>query len=212
MNCVLTLRLRNRGIFVVFLMSPDAGVPNVGVTNVGLVAKTNAPEPVSSVTAALRLALEGVPSHVATPVPSDVSPVPPLLAASVPAMVIVPDPVIGPPEVVRPVVPPETSTLVTVPEPAGVAQVPSPLQNVLDEADVPEFRFVTGRLPVTPVVRGRPVQFVSVPDAGVPRTGVTKLGDVASATAPEPVVPFERSLAANCETLTAPPSVDCRRT
>ena len=40
---------------------------------------------------------------------------PPLATASVPASVIVPLLVIGPPEVVRPVVPPETSTLVTVP-------------------------------------------------------------------------------------------------
>ena len=44
-------------------------------------------------------------------------PVPPLAAISVPARVIVPDPVIGPPEVVSPVVPPETATLVTVPKP-----------------------------------------------------------------------------------------------
>ena len=42
------------------------------VTNVGLVAKTKAPEPVSSVTAAAKLALEGVANHVATPVPKPV--------------------------------------------------------------------------------------------------------------------------------------------
>jgi hypothetical protein len=52
--------------------------------------------------------------------PGVVSPVPPLAAASVPARVIVPDPVIGPPEVVSPVVPPDTSTDVTVPAPAFV--------------------------------------------------------------------------------------------
>ena len=46
-----------------------------------------------------------------------VVPVPPLATASVPASVIVPEVVIGPPEVVRPVVPPETATEVTVPEP-----------------------------------------------------------------------------------------------
>ena len=46
-----------------------------------------------------------------------VKPVPPLVVANVPASVIVPLDVIGPPEVVRPVVPPETSTLVTVPVP-----------------------------------------------------------------------------------------------
>ena len=44
-------------------------------------------------------------------------PVPPLATANVPAKVIVPAAVIGPPEVVRPVVPPDTATLVTVPVP-----------------------------------------------------------------------------------------------
>jgi hypothetical protein len=67
------------------------------------------------VTAAARLADDGVPSHVAMPVPSDVNPVPPLAAANVPAIVIVPDVVIGPPENDSPVEPPLTSTLVTVP-------------------------------------------------------------------------------------------------
>ena len=44
------------------------------------------------------------------------------------------------------------SALVVVPPPpAGVAQVPSPLQKVDEDAPVPEFRFVTGRFPVTPV-------------------------------------------------------------
>ena len=33
--------------------------------------------------------------------------------------------------------------------PEGAAQVPSPLQNVEDDALVPELRFVTGRFPVT---------------------------------------------------------------
>ena len=46
---------------------------------------------------------------------NDVAPVPPLATMSVPAKVIVPEVVIGPPEVVNPVVPPETSTEVTVP-------------------------------------------------------------------------------------------------
>ena len=35
--------------------------------------------------------------------------------------------------------------------PAGVAHVPSPLQKVVPEAEVPLPRFVTGRLPDTPV-------------------------------------------------------------
>ena len=54
-----------------------------------------------------------------------VCPVPPLVIASVPANVIVPEPVIGPPETVSPVVPPDTSTLVTVPV-VGVDQVGTP--------------------------------------------------------------------------------------
>jgi hypothetical protein len=33
-----------------------------------------------------------------------------------------------------------------------------------------------GRVPVTPVVKGRPVPFVSVPEVGVPRTGVIRVG------------------------------------
>jgi hypothetical protein len=51
-------------------MTPDAGVPNAGVTNVGLVANTNAPEPVSPVTAAARFAELGVAKNVATPAPN----------------------------------------------------------------------------------------------------------------------------------------------
>lgn len=69
---------------VQLLRLPEAGVPSAGVTSVGEVANTKAPEPVSSVTAAARFALEGVPSHVATPAPKDVMPVPPLATASVP--------------------------------------------------------------------------------------------------------------------------------
>jgi len=40
------------------------------VTNVGDVANTKAPEPVSSVTVEARLALDGVARNVATPVPN----------------------------------------------------------------------------------------------------------------------------------------------
>ncbi len=76
------------------------------VSNVGSVANTREPEPVSSVTAATKLADDGVPKKVATPVPKLVMPVPPL---------------------------------------------------------------ATGSVPVTPVVKGSPVAFVSVADAGVAR-------------------------------------------
>jgi len=47
---------------------PLVGVPRSGVTSVGLVANTNEPEPVSSVTALMRFAELGVARNVATPV------------------------------------------------------------------------------------------------------------------------------------------------
>jgi hypothetical protein len=47
--------------------------------------------------------------------------------------------------------------------------------------------FVTGRVPVTPVVRGSPVAFVRVAAEGVPIFGVVRAGDVDKTTPPEPV-------------------------
>src|ERR1700692_3983044 len=47
--------------------------------------------------------------------------------------------------------------------------------------------FATGRMPVTPVVSGKPVTLVITPDAGVPSAGVTKVGELASTTFPDPV-------------------------
>ena len=58
-----------------FAKLPEAGVPNAGVTKVGLVANTNDPEPVSSVTEAAKLALDGVAKNVATPEPKPEIPV-----------------------------------------------------------------------------------------------------------------------------------------
>ena len=57
-----------------------------------------------------------------------VAPVPPLATIRVPPKVIVPEVVIGPPEVVNPVVPPETSIEVTVP---AFAVQPASLSNTL---------------------------------------------------------------------------------
>jgi len=54
---------------------PLAGVPSIGVTSVGLVAKTASPLPVSSVKAAAKFAEEGVARKVATLVPSPLTPV-----------------------------------------------------------------------------------------------------------------------------------------
>jgi len=70
---------------------PDDGVPRAGVTRVGLVANTNEPDPVSSVTADAKFADDGVVKNEVTPVPAPVS---------VPALVVtvaklnVPDPLV----------------------------------------------------------------------------------------------------------------------
>ena len=108
-------------------------------------------------------------------------PVPPLAVPSVPASTMAP---VVTPDGVRPVVP----ALNVVTPPAGAAHVASPRQNVEADADVPLLRLPTGRLPVTPVERGRPVPltrpiaagvpvaFVKTSAEGVPRSGVTRVG------------------------------------
>ena len=48
--------------------------------------------------------------------------------------------------------------------------------------------FVVPNVPLTPVESGRPIALVSVTDVGVPRIGVTKVGDVVNATLPDPLV------------------------
>jgi hypothetical protein len=47
--------------------------------------------------------------------------------------------------------------------------------------------FAIGSVPVTPVVNGKPVALVRVPDDGVPRAGVTSVGLVANTRDPVPV-------------------------
>ncbi len=77
--------------------------------------------------------------------------------------------------------------VIPVRELVGVAHVPSPRQNVDEDALVPPFKLATGRFPVTPVDNGKPVQLVSVPEVGVPKTGVTSVGEVDKTLLPDPV-------------------------
>jgi hypothetical protein len=56
--------------------------------------------------------------------------------------------------------------------PETVTFVPATILGVA----VPVPPLATGSVPVTPVLRGRPVAFVSVIDVGVPKTGVTNVG------------------------------------
>jgi hypothetical protein len=139
---------------------PDEGVPKAGVTNVGLVANTLAPVPVSSVKTAAKLALDGVAKNVAT---LEAKPLIPVLTGSPVQFVKVP--------------------LVGVPK-TGVTKVglvdktlfPEPVELV-----TPVPPLATGSVPVTPVVKGKPVTFVITPLAGVPSAGVTNVGLTRSA-------------------------------
>ena len=51
---------------------------------------------------------------------------------------------------------------------------------------VPPLRI--GNVPVTPVLSGKPVALVRMPDVGVPSAGVTSVGDVAKTSDPDPVL------------------------
>jgi hypothetical protein len=152
------------------------GVPKAGVTNVGDVAKTKEPVPVSSVTAEIRFALDGVARKVATPVPSPETPV--LIGKPV-ALVKVP--------------------LEGVPR-AGVTKVgllantkaPEPVSSLTAEAKLADegvAKKVATPLPkpLTPVEIGNPVAFVKVAEAGVPNAGVTRVGLFDRTTEPVPV-------------------------
>ena len=55
------------------------------------------------------------------------------------------------------------------------------------DAVTPVPPLATGRVPVTPVVTGKPVQFVSTPADGVPMFGVVNAGLVERTLFPEPV-------------------------
>jgi hypothetical protein len=132
--------------------------------------------PVSSVTAEIRFALEGVPRKVATPVPRPETPV--LIGKPV-ALVKVP--------------------LEGVPR-AGVTKVgllantkaPDPVSSVTADAKfaddgVPKNVATPVPKPLTPVEIGNPVAFVKVPEAGVPKAGVTNVGLFDRTTEPVPV-------------------------
>ena len=148
----------------------------VGVVRDGDIANTLAPVPVSSVSAAARLAEDGVAKNVAT------------FAAK-------PD---TPVEIGRPV------QLVNVPEVGvpnnGVVRVgdvantkrPVPVSSVtavakLAEDGVAKNVATLAAKPETPVEIGRPVQLVNVPEVGVPNNGVVRVGEVANTKSPLPV-------------------------
>jgi len=62
--------------------------------------------------------------------------------------------------------------------PVNVGDAESTLLPVPVLAVTPVPPLATGKVPVTPVVNGNPVQLVRVPEEGVPNTGVVNVGDV----------------------------------
>lgn len=80
---------------------------------------------------------------------------------------------------------PEPAVMVALVKPVPFPIFKAPLAGVV-ESPVPPL--ATGSVPVTPVVKGKPVTFVITPLAGVPNAGVTKAGEVANTMDPLPVV------------------------
>lgn len=139
-------------------------------------ANTAAPDPVSSVNAEIKLALDGVARNVATlaanpETPEDIgNPV---------QFVSVPD--VGVPNkgVVRVGDVPNTN------DPVPVSSVKAVIKLALE--GVAKKVATLAANPVTPVEIGNPVQLVRVPLVGVPKIGVTKVGVLAKTAEPVPV-------------------------
>lgn len=92
-------------------------------------------------------------------------------------------------------------SLVQSPMRAGIAVTLSSSTAPVPAVDLPRIRFV---FMSTSPASGKSIQFVRVQEAGVPRTGVTRVGLVANTSEPEPVssliTPFSSSdvVDANC--------------
>ena len=143
-----------------FVTTPLAGVPNAGVTNVGEFANTRAPVPVSSDTAAAKLADDGVPKKVATPV---ASPLIPVATGRPVAFVKVTDDGVPSAGVTNVGLLANTKAPVPVSSDTAAAK--------LADDGVPKNVATPVPKPETPVLIGRPVAFVSVAADGVPRAG-----------------------------------------
>jgi len=89
----------------------------------------------------------------------------------------------------------DAPVIVTLDVPSNVSADPVAKALVLDAYTTPfavnDVRLVpplaTGNVPVTPVVKGNPVALVKVTLVGVPKTGVTNVGDVLKTLEPDPV-------------------------
>lgn len=155
---------------------PDVGVPSNGVTNDGEVENTNNPVPVSSVTADNKLELDGVDKNVEI---LTASPETPVDIGSPVQFVKVPE--VGVPKKGVTNVGEVENTKAPVPVSSVIAANKLALLGVVRKVDIPDPS------PLTPLLIGRPLQFVSVPLVGVPSNGVIKVGDVEKTNRPVPV-------------------------
>jgi hypothetical protein len=189
-----------------FVTTPDDGVPKAGVTSVGEVANTRAPEPVSSVTAAARLAEVDVAKKVATPEAKPLTPVligKPVALVSV-ALVGVPrmgvtsvglvaktaepvpvSSVKAPKRLAELNDPKEVALPTEVIAPVKLALVTTVVALPIDVTMPVKFAFVVTLPAVNP--DAVPVMFVPTKADGVPSAGVTRVGLVANTAAPVPV-------------------------
>ena len=152
------------------------GVPRLGVTNVGEVANTNTPEPVSSVITVAKFALEGVARNVATPEPRTEIPVDTGRPVAEVNTAYEGVPILG-------VIKVGLFVKATVLDPLSSVRALAKLalEGVARNVATPEPN------PEIPVDTGNPVTLVITPEAGVPRAGVTNVGEVANTRAPDPV-------------------------
>jgi hypothetical protein len=176
-----------KGKPVRFVATPDVGVPNKGVTNVGEVAKTAEPVPVSSVKAERRLAELGVARKVATPLPRPDTPVAIGSPVAFVKVALVGVPRIGVTRVGEVANTADPVPVSSVKAPKRLAELKEPKEVALPtEVTAP----VKLALVVTlPAVRPEavPVMFVPTKADGVPRAGVTRVGLVAKTADPVPV-------------------------
>jgi hypothetical protein len=199
-----------------FVPIKDVGVPNAGVTSVGLVANTFAPDPVSSVSAVASCADVNEPSDAALPT-EVTAPVRFALVVTLPAVKLAAVPVMFVP--IKDVgVPKAGVTRVGLvantfaPDPVSSVSAVASCKEVNDPSDAALPTLVTApvrfALVVTlPAVKlaAVPVMFVPIKDVGVPSAGVTKTGLVANTLAPDPVSSV--SAVASCADVNEPSDV-----
>jgi hypothetical protein len=166
---------------------PLVGVPNTGVTKVGEVAKTAEPVPVSSVKAERRLAELGVARKVATPVPRPDTPVEIGSPVALVKVALVGVPRIGVTRVGEVANTADPVPVSSVKAPKRFAELNEPKEEALPTEVIAPVKLA---LVVTlPAVRPEavPVMFVPTKADGVPKAGVTKVGEFAKTKAPLPV-------------------------